>query len=265
VSTLEQIESAADMLVEQRLSLSPIDLPTEMRPTDELQAYALQRQVNERLGRSPLGAVLGHKIGCTTSVMQAFLDIHSPCAGDIFATTVLRSGRQISSHAYRRLGVECEIAIEIGIEIAPDDAPFTRKTIASAVGAVMAGIEIVDDRYLDYRSLGAPTLIADNFFNAGCVLGNPIEDCRPLDLARLEGRTLINGREAGRGQGAMVLGHPLEALAWLANARAARGLGLQRGRFVMLGSLVETKWLNAGDSARIEIEDLGALEVTVTD
>jgi hypothetical protein len=33
----------------------------------------------------------------------------------------------------------------------------------------------------------------------------------------------------------------------------------------MLGSLVETKWLNAGDSARIEIEDLGAPEVTVTD
>lgn len=262
--TPEQIESAACILVEQRLSQRPVDLSVEMRPTDEVQAYALQRQVNERLGRSPLGAVLGHKIGCTTPVMQAFLDIHSPCAGDIFAASVLRSGRRVNSRAYRRLGVECEIVIEIGREITPDDAPFTRETIVSAVAAVMAGIEIVDDRYLDYRSLGAPTLIADNFFNAGCVLGDPIEDWRQLDLARLEGRTLINGSEAGHGQGAMVLGHPLEALAWLANARAARGLGLQRGQFVMLGSLVETKWVNAGDSARIEIEELGALEVTVT-
>jgi 2-keto-4-pentenoate hydratase len=262
--TPEQIDSAAGLLAEQRLSQRPVDLPSVLRPADEGEAYALQLRVNQRLGRSPLGAAVGHKIGCTTPVMQAFLDIHSPCAGNVFATTVLRSGRQVSSGAYRRLGVECEIAIEIGMDIAPKAAPFTRETIAFAVGAVMAGIEIVDDRYLDYRSLGAPTLIADNFFNAGCVLGDPVEDWRRLDLALLGGRTLINGREAGRGQGAMVLGHPLEALAWLANTRA-RGLGLRRGEFVMLGSLVETKWLSAGDSVRIEIEALGALELSVAD
>ena len=61
----------------------------------------------------------------------------------------------------------------------------------------------------------------------------------------------------------MVLGHPLEALAWLANARAARGLGLKRGEFVFLGSLVETKWLSAGDQVRIEIDELGGLELKV--
>jgi 2-keto-4-pentenoate hydratase len=127
----------------------------------------------------------------------------------------------------------------------------------------MAGIEIVDDRYQDYRSLGTPTLIADNFFNAGCVLGDPVREWRGLDLATLEGHTLVNGKEVGRGNGAMVLGHPLEALVWLANSRAARGLGLQRGKFVFLGSLVETKRLNAGDSVRIEIEALGSLDIVV--
>jgi len=95
------------------------------------------------------------------------------------------------------------------------------------------------------------------------VLGKPVADWRQLDLAAVKGRTLINGVEVGAGHGAMVLGHPFEALAWLANARAARRLGLKRGEFVFLGSLVETKWLSAGDHVRIEIEQLGPLEVDV--
>ena len=66
--------------------------------------------------------------------------------------------------------------------MAADEAPFTRDSIAAHVDAVMAGIEIVDDRYRDFRSLGAPTLIADNFFNAGCVLGEPIRGMQPFDL-----------------------------------------------------------------------------------
>ena len=258
-------QHVARTLAHQRFSSQPVSLPEDMRPGDESEAYALQAEVNRQLSKLGLGAPVGHKIGCTTPVMQAFLDIHSPCAGDIFATTVLRGGQQISRAAYRRLGVECEIAIAIARDMNPGDAPFTRETVAPLVGAVMAGIEIVDDRYLDYRSLGVPTLIADNFFNAGCVLGEPVGDWRKLDLERLEGRTLINGREAGRGCGAMVLGHPLEALSWLANARASRGLGLRQGSFVFLGSLVETKWLDAGDRVRIEIEGLGALDLEVSE
>jgi 2-keto-4-pentenoate hydratase len=262
---MDDKQNAARTLAHQRFSSLPVDLPEGMRPRDEAEAYAVQSEANRLLSQMGLGLPAGHKIGCTTPVMQAFLDIHSPCAGDIFTATVLQSGARISRAAYRRLGVECEIAVEILRDIGPSDAPFTRETIAAMVGAAMAGIEIVDDRYLDYRSLGVPTLIADNFFNAGCVLGEPVRDWRKLDLERLEGRTLINGREVGHGHGAMVLGHPLEALVWLANSRAAHGLGLQQGKFVFLGSLVETKWLDAGDAVRIEIEGLGALDLDVSD
>ncbi len=260
----DQIEIAARLLACQRLSLSPIDPAEDMRPGNESEAYTLQAAVNRRLSKSRLGLPVGHKIGCTTPVMQAYLGIPSPCAGDIFAATIVQNHGQLSRASYRRLGVECEIAVELSRDVAPDEAPFTRDRVATCVGAVVAGIEIVDDRYQDYRSLGAPTLIADNFFNAGCILGKPVRDWRRLDLSRLEGRMVINSREVGVGNGAMVLGHPFEALAWLANSRAARSLGLRKGAFVFLGSLVETKWLNAGDTVRIEIEALGALDFAVS-
>ena len=61
------------------------------------------------------------------------------------------------------------------------------------------------------------------------------------------------------------MGHPLEALAWLANSRLRHGLDpLKAGEFVLLGSVVETKWLQAGDRVRIEIEKLGDVSLSVT-
>jgi 2-oxo-3-hexenedioate decarboxylase/2-keto-4-pentenoate hydratase len=67
----------------------------------------------------------------------------------------------------------------------------------------------------------------------------------------------INGGEVGTGSGGDILGHPLEALAWLANALAARGRSLAAGEFVLLGSVVQTRWVEAGDLVQVDIEGLG--------
>jgi 2-oxo-3-hexenedioate decarboxylase/2-keto-4-pentenoate hydratase len=125
----------------------------------------------------------------------------------------------------------------------------------------MAAIEIVDDRYEDWRTTDTPTLIADDFFAAGCVLGDPVAD--PGDPAALTGTTSINGVEAGRGVGRDVMGHPLNALAWIASSLAERGKHLRAGEIVLLGSLVETKWLSRGDEVAIEVSGLGRVEMRV--
>ena len=64
----------------------------------------------------------------------------------------------------------------------------TARQAMAAVGAVMAAIEIVDDRYVDWRALDAPTLTADDFFGAGCVLGRDDVAWRDLDLGRCRRR-----------------------------------------------------------------------------
>jgi len=74
------------------------------------------------------------------------------------------------------------------------------------------------------------------------------------------GVTRINGAEVGRGAGRDVMGHPFEALAWLANQRSARGQHLPAGCFVFLGSVVETKWVASGDRVVMDIEGLGRVE-----
>ncbi len=255
----------AGVIVQQRLSLTPIEaVSPRSRPQDEAQGYALQTEVSRLLSKSGLGRVAGHKIGCTTPVMQAFLGIPHPCAGDVFEQTVRHGSATVPRSGFVKLGIECEIAVELARNVFPSDGPFTRENIAPTVHAVMVAMELVDDRYRNYSELGVPTLIADDFFDSGCVLGEPVSHWRDLDLAALSGATYINGKEVGRGNGGLIMGHPLDALAWLARSRAARGMGLKQGEFVLLGSVVETQWLSAGDHARVEIESLGSVSLRVT-
>jgi 2-oxo-3-hexenedioate decarboxylase/2-keto-4-pentenoate hydratase len=250
---------AAEWLLSKRLSLSPIGpLPPALAPRSLTEGYAIQAELNQLLVHAGMGEPVGYKIGCTTPVMQRFVSIDQPCAGRLFSRAVVGRHARIPRHGFVRLGIECEIAVRLNRDLPARRQPYDREAISEAVGEVMAAIELVDERYQDFRSLGVPTLVADDFFNAGCVLGEPVADWRDLDLAALRGRVRINGTEVGSGLGELVMAHPLNALAWLANAQVEHRLpGLKAGEFVMLGSVVETQWLSAGDRVRIAIDGLG--------
>ena len=236
-------------------------LPEECRPASLEEAYAVQAALNERLGETH-GAVCGRKIGCTTPVMQRYLEIAHPCAGALYERRTYRVPATVAHADHWRPGVECEIAVRLGRPLSAAEAPFDRAAVADAVDACMAAIEIVDDRYDDFRALDTATLIADDFFSAGAVTGPPVTAWRDLDLAAAAGVMAINGARVGAGTGADVMGHPFEALTWLANHAAASGRPLAAGDVVLTGSVVETKWVEPGDRVQVAIEGLGEASVT---
>jgi 2-keto-4-pentenoate hydratase len=252
--------SAATIIADARRARMPLHALGAHAPHDQSEGYRVQDAVH-RLLSADLDRLAGHKIGCTSAVMQSYLGIPHPCAGGIFATGMHLSGASLRHGDYVRVGVECEIAVRLGRDVAASGSPYTAETIIGAIDAYLPAIEIVDDRYADWRSLGAPTLIADDFFAAGCVLGAPVSRTALPDLLSVAGRAVINGREVGRGSGAEVLGHPHNALAWLANHLAAQGRSLRGGETVLTGSLVQTVWLNAGDAAVMEMSGLGNVAV----
>ena len=263
----EAIRQLVELFVAARERRHPVPalLPPDCRPPSLDDAYRVQTALNERLGSS-LGAVCGRKIGCTTPVMQRYLRIEHPCAGALYAARVFRSPATVPYAAHWRPGVECEIAVQLGRPLPAAEAPFDRADVAAAVESCMAAIEIVDDRYDDFRALDAASLVADDFFSAGAVLGapvsTPVSTRSGLDLAALRGTMTINDVGVGAGTGADVMGHPFEALAWLANHAAATGRPLSEGDVVLTGSIVETRWVEPGDNVRVEIESLGEASVT---
>lgn len=256
---MDAAAAAARLLVEARLAGRPIGpLPEACRPRDEAAAYRVQAAAHGLLTAAGKGALIGWKIGCTTPVMQRFLDIPSPCAGGMLAASVFRGAAALPHAGLVKPAVECEIAVRLGADLPAAPTPWTSAGVAPAVAACMAAIELVDDRYADYRSLGTPTLIADDFFHVGCVLAPEVAGWRRLDLPALKGETRINGADVGEGHGADVMGHPFAALAWLANLLAGQGRPLRAGQIVLTGSVVETRWVEPGDRVEIAIEELGA-------
>jgi 2-keto-4-pentenoate hydratase len=153
-------------------------------------------------------------------------------------------------------GVECEVGLRIGQDL-PHGA-HTRESVAAAVAEVFPAIEIVEKRYGDLAELGTPTLIADQVFHAAGVLGAPVADWRGVDLGATRGRMTVAGTVRGEGVGADLLGHPLEALAWLAGSDCAREFGgLKAGQVVFLGSVTPPIWLDGPCDVLVEFDSLG--------
>jgi len=240
---------------------SPIGhLPREFQPADIADSMAIQDAVHELLTAKGRGSVIGTKIGCTTKVMQDYLGMTHPCAGGIFDSTVHHEAGAFDFGSFLHVGVECEIAVQLGSDIQAVAAPHSIETVSEAVAAFFPAIEIVDDRYVDFvaRVPDWRIWVADDFFGAGIVLGEPVTQWHELDLAAVQGLMRINDVEVGSGHGRDIInGHPLEALLWLANAEAGRGRDLPANWIVMLGSVVQTKWVARGDVVDVEIEGMG--------
>jgi len=257
---MDRILAAAQAIAAARRNRAPLPaLPAEIVPRDEAEGYRVQRALHDLM--LPVnGALAGYKIGCTSTVMQLYLDIPHPCSGGVFERGIHDSGVTLPAADYRRVGVECEIAVRLSRDLPASAAPFTQQSVADAIDGYRPAIEIVDDRYVKWETMGAPTLVADDFFAAGCVLGLPVARAAAPDLLAVTGRAIINGEVVGQGSGADVLGHPHNALAWLANHLATAGRGLRAGQIVLTGSLVKTVWLKAGDSVVMELDGLGQVE-----
>jgi 2-keto-4-pentenoate hydratase len=261
---MTDIRGAAETIAAARRGRTPLrPLAGDAAPPTEAEGYRIQDALHGLLA-AEFGTLVGYKIGCTSPVMQQYLGIPHPCSGGVFARGVHHSGVSLDAKDFVRVGVECEIAVKLARDLAPAAAPFTAERVAEAIEAYYPAIEIVDDRYSHWESLGAPTLVADDFFAAGCVLGKPVARSAAPDLLKVTGRAVINGKQAGQGSGADVLGHPHHALAWLANRLAADGNGLRAGEIVLTGSLVKTVWLSAGDKVVMELSGLGNVSVGFT-
>ncbi|MCS3450882.1 MULTISPECIES: 2-keto-4-pentenoate hydratase [Bradyrhizobium] len=261
---MDRVLAAAKAIASARRSRAPLKaLPKDVVPRDEAEGYQVQYALHA-LMQPHVGSLVGYKIGCTSAVMQEYINIPHPCVGGVFEKVVHDSGVRLPAAEFVHVGVECEIAVRLARNLAPSEAPFTAEWVAEAIDAYYPAIEIVDDRYVKWETLGAPTLIADDFFAAGCVLGEEVPRITVPDLRAVAGRAIVNGEEEGRGTGADVLGHPHNALAWLANHLATEGRGLHAGQIVLTGSLVKTVWLNAGDTVVMELDGLGKVEAAFT-
>ncbi len=260
-----RLKRAAWFLVDAHAEREPFGpFPEDARPRSVDEAYAVQDEFVALKSRA-CGPAVGHKIALTTQAMRAMVGLTDSIGGVLHDRQVVRAPATVRVADYGRLIVEFEVAVQLATDLPPGSSPHTRQSVAEAVGAVMPAFELADDRAADYTTLSslALGLVADNAWNEGAVLGQPILNWKDADLAAVRGVAKINGVQVGEGYGRDVMGHPFEALAWVANNLARRGRYLRAGDFVITGSLVTSKFPKAGDLVEFELGELGRAELRV--
>jgi len=256
--TAHDPEHTAALLMAARRTRQP-RTPLAVPPPALADGIAAQVARARALGAAPPA---GFKIGATTQAMQAYLGLPGPAASFMALQDLHGSGSTLAYRDFLNPGVECEVAVHLGADLPP--GPCTPEQAVAAVDGVMAGIELVENRYPDLPAFGTPAMVADGAYHAAAVLGTPTADWRSLDLAALPGTILVDGRVRGTGTGAALLGHPMRALAWLASsAEAAAHGGLRAGQVVMLGSVTLPVWLDGPAVVEVRFPPLAPVTLTL--
>ena len=238
-----------------RARYGPLDAALRAAPLED--AYRIQDALHQVMVEAGRGEIAGWKIALTSKAMQQMTGVDQPAAGAIFSKVVHASPARVDLAAYHHLGVEFEVAVRLGDDLPAPGGPWTRASVAGRVAACLPAFELVEDGDADYKTLHAFTLVAQNTWNGGVVLGPAVTEWRGVDLERAVTRCWVNDQPGGQGKTGDAMGHPLEAVAWLANLLNGRGRRLERGMIVMTGSSITTKFPAPGDRVRFAIDGLG--------
>jgi 2-keto-4-pentenoate hydratase len=180
---------------------------------------------------------IGWKVGFNVPEIQEKLGIDRPLAGFLTSGGLLEDGSEWDDLP---VVVESEVAVEIGSD-------------GRSIAALLPALEVADPPDLD---LGVEQILAGNIFHRAVAFGPRVETRDPG-----AGRILVNGEE----QHALSAEHTstnLEAMVELVAGRLAEAdEELQPGDRIITGVLAPPHAAQPGDTVRLELESLGAVEL----
>lgn len=220
-------------------------------------AYAIQQRLMQRRLESG-ERVIGKKIGVTSRAVMDLLGVFQPDFGWLTDRMVYIDGESIPASALIQPKAEGEVAFLLKHTL--KGPGVTRGDVMDATEGVMACFEIVDSRIRDWK-ISIVDTIADNASCGAFVLGNRLVDPRDVDLYTCGMVLEKNGEIVATGAGAAAMGHPAEAVAWLANTLGERGIALEAGEVILSGSLGTMVPVASGDALRVSIGGMGGCSV----
>ena len=182
---------------------------------------------------------LGWKVGFNVPAVQEKLGIEAPLAGFLSSAGLLADGATLALDG-RPSVAEPEVAVEIGAD-------------GRSIAALLPALEVADTPDLSWD---VERILAGNIFHRAVAFGPRVEGAEPG-----EARVLVNGEERERVPADRTGAH-LEAMVAAVAARLdAAGERLSPGERIITGVLAPPPAVEAGDSVRLELDGLGAVEL----
>jgi 2-keto-4-pentenoate hydratase len=252
---------AARRLIDAARTHVPCAPVRELVPEGTLDdAYVIQTIVRDETsaGRRPFG----RKIGLTSRAVQQQFGVDQPDFGVLHADMAFGDNEDVPFERLLQPRIEAEVAFVLGRDLG--DAPVAVTDVIRATDFVVAAIEIVDSRIADW-DISIVDTVADNASSGVFVLGGRPRRLADLDDLREARMELTTGDECvSSGRGAACLGHPINAVVWLANELAGRGEPLREGEVILSGALGPLVPAHRGRSYTASIEGLGSVTANFT-
>ena len=133
--------------------------------------------------------------------------------------------------------------------------------LINATDYVVPSIEIIDSRIRDWKIKFEDT-VADNGSSAAVVFGKEQRKLSEIDLPNTKMSVYKNGELFDSAVGEAVLGNPINAVVWLANAVGDYGISLKKGEIILAGALSKAVAIEEGDQFKAVFENLGTVQAT---
>lgn len=254
-------ERIAEALRNAERDAAPIDPPTAVHPElDVVDAYEIAL-INIGLRRAAGAQVAGHKVGLASEAMQKMMGVDEPDYGHLLDDMQYFENTPIPTAALCFPRVEVEVGFILGRDLPPEGC--TDDDVLAAIEWVVPSIELIDSRIRDWKITLADT-IADNASSCGWILGEQRVELGDIDTGDIDAVLYRNGEIAAEGNSSAVLGHPLNAVSWLANKVGSFGVRLRAGDVILPGTATRAIDIAPGDSFRAEFAGLGTVSLDFT-
>jgi 2-keto-4-pentenoate hydratase len=189
-----------------------------------------------------MGKAVGYKAGLTNPAVQARFNAKGPVWGVLYERMLLKDGAVVEAAFGARPLYEADLLLRVASS--DINSARTPAEVLAAVDQVIPFIELPDMVVQAPPRLNGAAVAAINVGARLGVLGTPIavpatrgERYAMQDALRdMIAIVKADGTEVDRGKGSDVLGHPLNAVIWLAQDLARQGRALKPGELVSLGS-----------------------------
>lgn len=226
------------------------DMPAAFAAADALRTLRIAR------GERPAG----YKIGFTNRGIWERYGVHQPIWGPVWDSTAELLGGSMATVSLAGLSQpRLEPEVVFGIRRTPRPG-MSLGELQDCLDWVAHGFEIVHTHFEGWRFTAADT-VADFALHGRLRVGPrvPVQGWATLaeDLAALQVELLCDGRVVDRGQGAIVLDGPLNALRLWVDAMAEHtpGWPLRAGDVVTTGTITDAWPLLPGQTWRTTLSD----------